>query len=241
MLLVVYCLFLQVTPAHHSSSTALRVMSYYIIFFPSLDVSSAFPLINVTIANNLFIMIMGVDTSQANTVRYGRLVKMSLRVVCAIIPITAALFATNLVFIVKYGGILGLTMCYFFPIALQLKSQYECFLVFGTKPGQFDGGTGNQDGRYGNQQVKDKQSNLISHANDDQPVQVQEYSDSHSDNDERQPLLLAANNKQRHPWWYNPAYSTQYATVLSHPVSVIVFTVLSSIACGLAIASLVGS
>ena len=203
---VYYCLFLQVTPAHHSSSTALRVMSYYIIFFPSLDVSSAFPLINVTIANNLFIMIMGVDTSQANTVRYGRLVKISLRVVCAIIPITAALFATNLVFIVKYGGILGLTMCYFFPIALQLKSQYKCFLVFGNQLNQ------------------------------------NENLDSVSD-DPLQPLLLrqALREDARHPWWYNPAYSTQYATVLSHPVSVIVFTVLSSIACGLAIASLVGS
>ena len=153
---------------------------------------------------------MGVDTSQANKVRYGRLVKMSLRVVCAIIPITAALFATNLVFIVKYGGILGLTMCYFFPIALQLKSQYKCYLVFG------DNGNQNEN------------SNSGSHASDDQ----------------QQPLLLRQAIREdtiRHPWWYNPAYSTQYATVLSHPVSVIVFTVLSSIACGLAIASLVGS
>ncbi|XP_065905713.1 transmembrane protein 104 homolog isoform X2 [Dysidea avara] len=30
--------------AHHSSSTALRVMAYYIVFFPSLDVCSAYPL-----------------------------------------------------------------------------------------------------------------------------------------------------------------------------------------------------
>ena len=50
---------------------------------------------------------MGVDTSQAIKVRYSCLVKMSLCVVRAIIPITAALFATNLVFIIKYGGILA--------------------------------------------------------------------------------------------------------------------------------------
>ena len=67
---------------------------------------------------------------QASTRQYGRLIKMILRLMCALLPIIAGLFITNLVFIVSYAGLLGLTMCYFFPIALQLKSQYMCCIIF---------------------------------------------------------------------------------------------------------------
>lgn len=184
-------------------------MSYYVILFPSLDVSSAFPLINVTIANNLYIMIMGVDTTQANNRRYGRLIKIVLRIICAVIPIFAALFVTNLVFIVSYGGLLGLSMCYFFPIALQLKSQYKCYLVFSKCNWQND--------------VSLSRSN------------------SDTSENEHQPLLLRQARRRdiaKSSWWWNPAYSTPYATVLSHPISVMIFAVLSCWACGFAIASL---
>jgi len=183
-------------------------MSYYIILFPSLDVSSAFPLINVTIANNLYIMIMGVDTTQTNRRKYSRLIKIALRVICAVIPIFAALFVTNLVFIVSYAGLLGLTMCYFFPIALQLKSQYKCYIVF------YD-----------------------SYCQDDMSL-----SSNAPNEDEHQPLLLRQAQREdalRSSWWWqNPAYSTPYATIFSHPISVMVFAVLSCFACGFAIASL---
>lgn len=145
-------------------------------------------------------MITGVDTTQANKHRYGRLIKVALRLICAVIPIFAALFLTNLVFIVSYGGLLGLTMCYCFPIALQLKSQYQCYLVF----------------RNSNQQ-------------DDVSLSSAASEDVH------QPLLK---KPVKHLWWWNPAYSTPYATVLSHPISVMVFAVLSAWACGLAVASL---
>ena len=182
-------------------------MSYYIILFPSLDVSSAFPLINVTIANNLYIMIMREDTTQASRRRYGRLVKMILRILCAFIPIFAALFITNLVFIVSYAGLLGLTMCYFFPIALQLKSQYKCYIVFS----------------------KTNQQSEVS------------LSSSATIEDVHRPLLLREarkENKAKSSRWWNPAYSTPYATVFSHPISVMIFAVMSCWACGFAIASL---
>ena len=182
-------------------------MSYYIILFPSLDVSSAFPLINVTIANNIYIMITGVDTTQANKRKYGRLIKIALRVICAVIPIFAALFVTNLVFIVSYAGLLGLTMCYFFPIALQLKSQLRCYIVFSKCNWQGD----------------------VS------------LSPSNTSEDVSQPLLLRqarGKDAAKPSWWWNPAYSTPYATVFSHPISVMIFAVLSCWACGFAIASL---
>ena len=184
-------------------------MSYYIILFPSLDVSSAFPLINVTIANNLYILIMREDTTQASRRRYGRPIKIILRLVCALFPICAALFITNLVFIVSYAGLLGLTMCFFFPIALQLKSQYRCYIVFSK---------GNRQGE-------------ISFSSSSTPSE-----------DVREPLLLRQarkeNDKAKSSRWWNPAYSTPYATVFSHPISVMIFAVLSCWACGFAIASL---
>ena len=184
-------------------------MSYYIILFPSLDVSSAFPLINVTVANNIYIMITGVDTSQAHKRRYGRLIKIVLRVICAVIPIFAALFITNLVFIVSYAGLLGLTMCYFFPIALQLKSQLRCYIVFSKC--NWQGG--------------------VSLSPDN----------TNTSEDVNQPLLLRQARREdaaSPSWWWNPAYSTPYATVFSHPISVMIFAVLSCWACGFAIASL---
>ena len=55
---------------------------------------------------------------------------IGLRVGTAILPIIAALFIANLVYVVKYGGLLGLFICYFFPIILQLQSQYVCYKTF---------------------------------------------------------------------------------------------------------------
>lgn len=212
-------------------------MSYYIIIFPSLDVSSAFPLLIVTVANNLYIIIMGVDSTQANKRRYGRLVNIALRVICAIIPIFAALFITNLVFIVSYGGLLGLSMCYLFPIALQLKSQFRCYVVFG------DANQQDNDSNYPAVASEDRQQPvLFGNAN-------QQDDDSNSPSiaseDEQQPLLLRQARRKdqvvKSPWWWNPAYSTPYATVLSHPISVMIFAVLSCVACGLAVAGLIES
>ena len=63
---------------------------------------------------------------------------------------------------------------------------------------------------------------------------------SASENENRSLLLRHARREDvtRAPWWWNPAYSTLYATVLSHPISVMIFAVLSCWACGFAIASL---
>lgn len=105
-------------------------MAYYIVFFPSLDVSSAYPLGVFTISNNLFVLFTGSDSTELTKHKYGRLLLISLRVGTAILPIVAALFIANLVYVVKYGGLLGLFICYFFPIILQLRSQYVCHKMF---------------------------------------------------------------------------------------------------------------
>ena len=40
----------------------LRILAYYLIFFPSLDVMSAYPLVVHVLVNNIYIIITGRDT-----------------------------------------------------------------------------------------------------------------------------------------------------------------------------------
>jgi len=105
-------------------------MAYYIVLFPSLDVCSAYPLGVITISNNIFILLSGSDTTLLYQHKYGKLMLITLRLVCAVLPIIGSLFIANLVFIIKYAGLLGLFICYFFPIVLQLRSQYVCHQTF---------------------------------------------------------------------------------------------------------------
>ena len=39
----------------------LRILAYYLIFFPSLDVMSAYPLVVHVLVNNIYIIITGKD------------------------------------------------------------------------------------------------------------------------------------------------------------------------------------
>ena len=106
------------------------MMSYYIVLFPSLDVCSAYPLSIFALSNNLFVMFTGSDTTELNRHKNGKLILVALRLVTATLPVVAALFIANLVYIVTYAGLLGLCICYLFPIMLQLRSQYVCYKSF---------------------------------------------------------------------------------------------------------------
>ena len=55
---------------------------------------------------------------------------VALRLISAVLPLIGSLFITNLAYIAKYVGLLGLFICYFFPIMLQLRSQYVCHKMF---------------------------------------------------------------------------------------------------------------
>ena len=92
--------------------------------------SSAYPLGVFTLSNNLFVLFTGSDSTELTKHKYGRLLLISLRLGTAVLPIAAALFIANLVYVVKYAGLLGLFICYFFPIILQLRSQHVCHKTF---------------------------------------------------------------------------------------------------------------
>ena len=57
---------------------------------------------------------------------YDGLILVAMRAVVAILPIVCSLFISNLVYILKYGGLVGFLTVFFFPLALQLASQYVC-------------------------------------------------------------------------------------------------------------------
>ena len=108
-----------------SHNIPLRALSYYIILFPSIDVCSVYPLMVHTIVNNIYTVIFGKDTSQDKGRRLC-LIQLSMKFVIALIPILIALFVSNLVYVLKYAGLAGFFVALFFPIILQLKSQWVC-------------------------------------------------------------------------------------------------------------------
>lgn len=110
-------------------SLALRMLAYYLLLFPSLDVVSAFPLMVHTVVNNLYLIIVGHDTSQPPSQKYkwyDFTLRMSLRLVVAVLPVLAAFGVANLVYVLKYAGLMGFNICFFFPTVLQWRSISVC-------------------------------------------------------------------------------------------------------------------
>ncbi len=111
-------------------SLPLRILSYYLIIFPSLDVMSAFPLMVHCMVNNLYLIITGRDTSENPRWRCDWLFRFTLRFVSAVLPLLAAMGIANLIYILKYAGLFGFAIALFFPAILQLTSIYSCNKTF---------------------------------------------------------------------------------------------------------------
>ena len=116
---------------HAGHSVPIRMLSYYLIIFPSLDVVSAYPLVNHVLVNNLYILITGHDTSRKPKYRFDWFLRMFLRFAMAVLPILAAFGVANLIYILKYAGMVGF-IAYLFPFGLQLRSIHVCKKTFAT-------------------------------------------------------------------------------------------------------------
>ena len=53
-----------------------------------------------------------------------------MKFIAAILPIGIALFVSNLVIVLNYAGIIGFFIAFFFPVVLQLSSQWVCQKTF---------------------------------------------------------------------------------------------------------------
>jgi hypothetical protein len=92
---------------------------------------SAFPLTIHCIVNNIYIILTGQDTSKKPRWRCDWLIRFVLRFVAALLPLLAALGIANLIYVLKYAGLVGFTIALFFPAVLQLRSIYVCNREFG--------------------------------------------------------------------------------------------------------------
>ena len=184
-------------------SWALRMLAYYLLLFPSLDVVSAFPLVVHTVVNNLYLIITGHDTSQPPLPRHklmDRILRFCLRLIVAILPVLLAFGMANLVYVLKYAGLVGFNICFFFPTVLQLRSIYICRQKFAP----------NHISIAGSHSDEEHQSLLSA--------------DGASITANNQPLLTTKHAKGKEG---RLRYMTPYSiAVLSHPITVVIVGVI---------------
>ena len=75
---------------------------------------------------------MGKDTSQKTSTREW-VILVLIKAIYGVLPLMCALFVSNLVFILKYAGLVAFLTSGLFPAVLQLTSQRKCAKVFGGK------------------------------------------------------------------------------------------------------------
>lgn len=109
---------------------ALRVLSFFIIFFPSVDVISAYPLSVLALVNNLFVVVFGKDSAQARKSWAYFIILFLMKFSCALLPIMLAMAVSNLITVLKYTGFTSLFLTLFTPAFLQLTSQWVCRKTF---------------------------------------------------------------------------------------------------------------
>ena len=197
-----------------NNTVALRVLSYYLVLFPSVDVCFTFALAVQTMANNIYSLITGHDTSKKPNHRCNWLFNLLLRAFVAILPILAALGIANLVYIIKYSGILAFAAI-ILPAGLQFQSIRVCKKTFLPLL------------------AKDKKNFPMSELQQN----TQETSDSDkevSKGMEKSPLMSNQDCKA------TPLYMTPYSSrVFSHPVAVVITGILGTILYLLIISSFV--
>lgn len=82
-----------------------------------------------TVVNNLYLIITGHDTSKPPSLKHkwsDSILRIVLRLVVAVLPILAAFGVANLIYVLKYAGLIGFFICFFFPTILQWRSICVC-------------------------------------------------------------------------------------------------------------------
>lgn len=211
----------------------IRIFSYFVILFPSIDVCSVYPLVVHAVVNSVYFVIFSKDTSQEKGPK-SKIIQLALKLVMTIIPILIGLFVTNLVYIVKFAGLVGFFIGLFFPIALQLRSQWVCMRKFAFisnkesvplkklgKTSYEDDATTDTDKEPMNDEDRNEGDNhpLIAADNTD-PISCRKLVN----------FFVSTSN--------SGLYHTRYSTVFSYPLSVMFLSALSVVIVILTIISL---
>ena len=165
----------------------LRLVSYFIMIFPSVDVVSIYPLVVLTMVNNLYIVVFGKDSAEASKTWKTFFILLVMKFIAALCPIVVALAVSNLVKVLTFTGLAGIFLAFFFPTLLQISSEWVCRKKFGHFLRQ----------RNGNSSVHELQE-TSSHASRDTP--------DHEDN----PLIPYQKMES------SSIYMTPYSNIFSH-------------------------
>jgi hypothetical protein len=101
-----------------------QIIKYSVILFPVVVVTSAYPLVTITLGNSLQ---SGFFNSQTKKV------KIACRLIAAIPPFAAAIGLRTLGTIVSFAGMLGFFIAFIIPAGLQLRSRQLCRQKWGDK------------------------------------------------------------------------------------------------------------
>ena len=105
-----------------------------------------------TISNNIYTTLFCRDTSRRSiTPKRDFVLQLVIKLISASLPIAAALLVSNLVYVLKYAGLTGFFISFFFPTALQLSSIWRCSREF---PPLSSGGNGGRNREQKNGSVK---------------------------------------------------------------------------------------
>lgn len=131
---------------------------------------SAFPLVIVTTVNNVYTVILGRDTTKDKHIKFY-ILQVVMKILAATLPLSVAIFVANLVTVINYAGLIGFFICFYFPISLQLASQWKCFNAFSANAGN-DEATINCTKMFSSTTMDNESASLLSEVTTQESVWV---------------------------------------------------------------------
>jgi len=111
----------------HNQKIFPKIISYGVILFPVVTVISAYPLLAITLGNNLY---YGLPERWTDNYK-SKKVKILCRLIASIPPVFGAAVLKKLAPIIEITGIAGCFVGFVFPGMLQWKSRSDCIRKWG--------------------------------------------------------------------------------------------------------------
>lgn len=111
----------------------IRILSYFIVLHPSLVMLSAMPLSAVACSNYIISLCKASGSGEPSMAT-----KRVVRFCVVMVPLICAIGVSNLVEVLKYGGLAGYLSTFIIPGLLVLKSRKVCQQVFLSKQGHVE-------------------------------------------------------------------------------------------------------
>ncbi|CAM9635109.1 unnamed protein product [Pylaiella littoralis] len=123
-------------PASTMLATFGRMVAYFVVLFPAMDVTSVYPLNVMVLANNLMAAVYNdhVDNAENDPV-----IVVTFRIMCSVPPLLCALVWRDFAAIVDYAGSITVVIAFVFPAYVNLISKRMCEERFGASKTPFTG------------------------------------------------------------------------------------------------------